>query len=191
MKLKFALYFNWLNSFRFIYFHQGVLSWPEFCFITKCISNWCWQSDTLTVIHFTFSCLQMYRVLLLHYLTHFFIGQILAVGASSMLSRMDMNGKILSQIRCAPESAFSVSLHQSGVCSLNLLVFVIIKILATVASNFKRLIVTCLFIVLVLLSICGKFNVSRNTQLQVYSCFVLHSSHAEIQIFLTVLLLVT
>ncbi|KNA12336.1 hypothetical protein SOVF_126850 [Spinacia oleracea] len=43
---------------------------------------------------------------------------ILAVGASSMLSRMDMNGKILSQIRCAPESAFSVSLHQSGVIAV-------------------------------------------------------------------------
>lgn len=43
---------------------------------------------------------------------------ILAVGASSMLSRMDMNGNILSQIRCAPESAFSVSLHQSGVVAV-------------------------------------------------------------------------
>uniref|UniRef100_A0A803MRN2 PB1-like domain-containing protein n=1 Tax=Chenopodium quinoa TaxID=63459 RepID=A0A803MRN2_CHEQI len=43
---------------------------------------------------------------------------ILTVGASSMLSRMDMNGKILSQIRCAPESAFSVSLHQSGVIAV-------------------------------------------------------------------------
>ncbi|KMS96849.1 hypothetical protein BVRB_8g199250 [Beta vulgaris subsp. vulgaris] len=43
---------------------------------------------------------------------------ILAVGASSMLSRMDMNGKILSQIRCAPESAFSVSLHRSGVIAV-------------------------------------------------------------------------
>ncbi|XP_057536876.1 THO complex subunit 6 [Amaranthus tricolor] len=43
---------------------------------------------------------------------------ILAVGASPMLSRMDMNGKILSQIRCAPESAFSVSLHQSGVIAV-------------------------------------------------------------------------
>ncbi|KAL2903677.1 THO complex subunit 6 [Bienertia sinuspersici] len=43
---------------------------------------------------------------------------ILAVGASPMLSRMDMDGKILSQIRCAPESAFSVSLDQSGVIAV-------------------------------------------------------------------------
>ncbi|XP_059636168.1 uncharacterized protein LOC132278394 [Cornus florida] len=41
--------------------------------------------------------------------------QILAVGAEPSLSRFDMNGVILSQIQCAPQSAFSVSLHQSGV----------------------------------------------------------------------------
>lgn len=43
---------------------------------------------------------------------------ILAVGASPILSRMDMNGKILSPIRCAPQSAFSVSLHPSGVVAV-------------------------------------------------------------------------
>ncbi|KAH9616323.1 hypothetical protein KSS87_009396 [Heliosperma pusillum] len=48
---------------------------------------------------------------------------ILLVGASPILSRMDMNGKILSQIKCAPESAFSVSLHQPGVSSVILLHF--------------------------------------------------------------------
>ncbi|KAK9697249.1 hypothetical protein RND81_08G024900 [Saponaria officinalis] len=43
---------------------------------------------------------------------------LLVVGASPILSRMDMSGKILSQIRCAPESAFSVSLHQSGIVAV-------------------------------------------------------------------------
>lgn len=43
--------------------------------------------------------------------------QILAVGADPILNRFDMNGAILSQIQCAPSSAFSVSLHQAGVCS--------------------------------------------------------------------------
>lgn len=43
---------------------------------------------------------------------------IIAVGASPILSRMDMTGKILSQIRCAPQSAFSLSLHKSGVITV-------------------------------------------------------------------------
>lgn len=43
---------------------------------------------------------------------------ILAVGATPVLSRMDMNGKILSQMRCAPQSSFSVSLHHSGVVAV-------------------------------------------------------------------------
>ncbi|XP_074280737.1 THO complex subunit 6 [Silene latifolia] len=43
---------------------------------------------------------------------------ILLVGASPILSRMDMSGKILSQIKCAPESAFSVSLHQPGIVAV-------------------------------------------------------------------------
>ncbi|KAE7998517.1 hypothetical protein FH972_003056 [Carpinus fangiana] len=41
--------------------------------------------------------------------------QILAVGAEPFLSRFDINGAILSQIQCAPLSAFSVSIHPSGV----------------------------------------------------------------------------
>ncbi|KAI3790046.1 hypothetical protein L2E82_02858 [Cichorium intybus] len=41
--------------------------------------------------------------------------QILAVGAESVVSRYDMNGVMLSQIQCGPRSAFSVSLHPSGV----------------------------------------------------------------------------
>ncbi|GAV72992.1 WD40 domain-containing protein [Cephalotus follicularis] len=44
--------------------------------------------------------------------------QILAVGAQPLLSRFHMNGMILSQIQCAPQSAFSVSLHPSGVIAL-------------------------------------------------------------------------
>lgn len=44
--------------------------------------------------------------------------QILAVGADPAVTRFDINGKILSQIQCAPQSAFSVSLHSSGVCTL-------------------------------------------------------------------------
>ncbi|XP_057967733.1 THO complex subunit 6 [Malania oleifera] len=44
--------------------------------------------------------------------------QILAVGAQPLLSRFDINGMVLSQIQCAPQSAFSVSLHQSGVTAV-------------------------------------------------------------------------
>ncbi|CAI0627951.1 unnamed protein product [Linum tenue] len=43
--------------------------------------------------------------------------QVLAVGSEPFLNRFDLNGKILSQIPCAPQSAFSVSLHPSGVIS--------------------------------------------------------------------------
>ncbi|KAI3857977.1 hypothetical protein MKW92_045545 [Papaver armeniacum] len=39
---------------------------------------------------------------------------ILAVGAEPLLSRFDLNGMTLSQIQCAPQSAFSISLHPSG-----------------------------------------------------------------------------
>ncbi|OMO91702.1 hypothetical protein COLO4_18173 [Corchorus olitorius] len=44
--------------------------------------------------------------------------QILAVGADPLLRRFDMNGTILSEIQCAPQSAFSVSLHPSGVTAI-------------------------------------------------------------------------
>ncbi|KAJ7979318.1 THO complex subunit 6 [Quillaja saponaria] len=44
--------------------------------------------------------------------------QILAVGAEPLLYRFDMNGAILSHIQCAPPSAFSVSLHPSGVTAV-------------------------------------------------------------------------
>lgn len=44
--------------------------------------------------------------------------QILAVGADPAVTRFDINGKILSQIQCAPQSAFSVSLHSSGVIAV-------------------------------------------------------------------------
>ncbi|KAL8136505.1 hypothetical protein V2J09_002506 [Rumex salicifolius] len=44
--------------------------------------------------------------------------EILAVGAKPVLSRYDMNGTVLSQIQCAPQSAFSVSLHPSGVVAV-------------------------------------------------------------------------
>jgi hypothetical protein len=43
--------------------------------------------------------------------------QILAVGAEPVLSRLTINGTVLSQIKCAPQSAFSVSMHSSGVCA--------------------------------------------------------------------------
>ncbi|XP_075475109.1 THO complex subunit 6 isoform X2 [Primulina tabacum] len=43
--------------------------------------------------------------------------QILAVGAEPFLTRFNLNGKILSQIQCAPQSVFSISLHPSGVSS--------------------------------------------------------------------------
>ncbi|KAF9612594.1 hypothetical protein IFM89_002190 [Coptis chinensis] len=44
--------------------------------------------------------------------------QILAVGAEPVLSRFDMNGTTLSQINCAPQSGFSVSLHSCGVTAV-------------------------------------------------------------------------
>ncbi|ERN15398.1 hypothetical protein AMTR_s00036p00200680 [Amborella trichopoda] len=40
--------------------------------------------------------------------------QILAVGAEPVLTRFNIDGKVLSQIQCAPQSAFSVSLHPTG-----------------------------------------------------------------------------
>ncbi|CAN6563767.1 unnamed protein product [Malus baccata var. baccata] len=44
--------------------------------------------------------------------------QVLAVGAEPLLSRFDINGAILSQMQSAPQSAFSVSLHPSGVTAV-------------------------------------------------------------------------
>ncbi|XP_047946183.1 THO complex subunit 6-like isoform X3 [Salvia hispanica] len=44
---------------------------------------------------------------------------ILAVGAEPLLTRINMNGDIISQIQCAPTSAFSVSLHPSGVAAVS------------------------------------------------------------------------
>lgn len=43
--------------------------------------------------------------------------QILEVGAEPLVSRFDMKGTVLSQIHCAPQLSFSISLHHSGVCS--------------------------------------------------------------------------
>ncbi|TKW32847.1 hypothetical protein SEVIR_2G193900v4 [Setaria viridis] len=43
---------------------------------------------------------------------------ILAVGAEPVLSRFTINGTVLSQIKCAPQSAFSVSIHSSGMASV-------------------------------------------------------------------------
>lgn len=43
--------------------------------------------------------------------------QIMAVGTEHLLTKFSMDGNILSQMQCAPESAFSVSLHSSGVSS--------------------------------------------------------------------------
>ncbi|KAJ6794654.1 THO complex subunit 6 isoform X1 [Iris pallida] len=44
--------------------------------------------------------------------------QILAVGSEPLLSRYSINGNVLSQIQCAPLSAFSVCLHSSGVTAI-------------------------------------------------------------------------
>ncbi|CDY60743.1 BnaA07g36010D, partial [Brassica napus] len=44
--------------------------------------------------------------------------QILSVGAEPLLRRFDLNGALLSQIHCAPSSAFSVSLHPAGVIAV-------------------------------------------------------------------------
>ncbi|KAK4432878.1 THO complex subunit [Sesamum alatum] len=45
--------------------------------------------------------------------------QILAVGAEPLLTRLNMNGEILSRIQCAPQSAFCISLHPSGVTAVS------------------------------------------------------------------------
>ncbi|XP_031490186.1 THO complex subunit 6 [Nymphaea colorata] len=62
---------------------------------------------------------------ILRFETHFPIqdaifdnNQVLAVGASPLLTRYNIDGKILSQIQCAPQSAFSVSLHPSGIVAV-------------------------------------------------------------------------
>ncbi|KAK1264938.1 WD repeat-containing protein DWA1 [Acorus gramineus] len=44
--------------------------------------------------------------------------QILVVGAEPVLTRMHINGEDFSKIQCAPPSAFSVSLHPSGVTAV-------------------------------------------------------------------------
>ncbi|XP_070668836.1 LOW QUALITY PROTEIN: THO complex subunit 6, partial [Malus domestica] len=44
--------------------------------------------------------------------------QVLAVGAERLLCRYDINGAILSKMQCAPQSAFSISLHPSGVIAV-------------------------------------------------------------------------
>ncbi|KAK6944796.1 WD40 repeat [Dillenia turbinata] len=44
--------------------------------------------------------------------------QILTVGAEPLLTRIDINGGVVSQIQYAPLSAFSVSLHPSGVVAV-------------------------------------------------------------------------
>lgn len=44
--------------------------------------------------------------------------QILAVGAEPVLTRYNINGMVLSQIQCAPQSAFSLALHPSGVTAI-------------------------------------------------------------------------
>ncbi|CAI0387919.1 unnamed protein product [Linum tenue] len=49
--------------------------------------------------------------------------QVLAVGSEPFLSLFDLNGKILSRIPCTPQSAFSGSLHSSGVTSLSEYIF--------------------------------------------------------------------
>ncbi|CAI0387918.1 unnamed protein product [Linum tenue] len=48
---------------------------------------------------------------------------VLAVGSEPFLSLFDLNGKILSRIPCTPQSAFSGSLHSSGVTSLSEYIF--------------------------------------------------------------------
>ncbi|KZV52024.1 hypothetical protein F511_10244 [Dorcoceras hygrometricum] len=45
--------------------------------------------------------------------------QILAVGAEPLLTRFNINGEILSQIQCAPQSVFSISSHPSGVTAVS------------------------------------------------------------------------
>ncbi|KAL9682021.1 hypothetical protein QQ045_013814 [Rhodiola kirilowii] len=48
----------------------------------------------------------------------FMDNQIMAVGTEHFLTKFNMDGDILSQVQCAPESAFSISLHSSGVTAV-------------------------------------------------------------------------
>ncbi|KAM0932519.1 putative transcription factor WD40-like family [Dioscorea sansibarensis] len=43
---------------------------------------------------------------------------ILAVGSEPILRRYSINGKALSKIQCAPQSAFSISFHSSGITAV-------------------------------------------------------------------------
>ncbi|KMZ61395.1 WD repeat-containing protein DWA1 [Zostera marina] len=44
--------------------------------------------------------------------------QILAVGSEPVLTRFGINGSVLSQIHCAPQSAFTISSHPSGITAI-------------------------------------------------------------------------
>ncbi|XP_057820755.1 THO complex subunit 6 isoform X4 [Cryptomeria japonica] len=44
--------------------------------------------------------------------------QIVAVGAQPLLSRFSFGGKVLSQVNCAPSSAYSLEVHNSGVTAV-------------------------------------------------------------------------
>uniref|UniRef100_A0A7N0TVV5 THO complex subunit 6 n=1 Tax=Kalanchoe fedtschenkoi TaxID=63787 RepID=A0A7N0TVV5_KALFE len=48
----------------------------------------------------------------------FMDSQIMTVGTGNLLKKFNIDGSILSQIQCAPVSAFSVSLHSSGVTAV-------------------------------------------------------------------------
>jgi hypothetical protein len=62
-----------------------------------------------------------------------------------VLSRITINGAVLSQIKCAPLSAFSVSIHSPGVCTyppfdprLNLLFILLLPYLGAAQSVHRR-----------------------------------------------------
>lgn len=89
-----------------------------------------------------------------------FAFQILTVGADPILNRFDMNGAILSQIPCAPPSAFSISLHPAGVCSdSKLLVFPISHCLFRNKYIFNYINLTFIF------SFYTKFNMKKKSQI--------------------------
>lgn len=74
------------------------------------------SSHVYNFCHVNF-CLWQYLLFSMFDCLAFPIFQIVAAGSEPILKRFSINGTVLSQIQCAPQSVFSIALHPSGVCS--------------------------------------------------------------------------